>query len=63
MAHVMASPVGRKATKATWRHSLHGVASKAKRQPLRSTALLGLGGAVGAVAGWIAGRKAAQPGS
>jgi hypothetical protein len=50
--------LGRKATKATVRHSVRGVASKAQRKPLRSASLLGLGGLLGAAAGWIAGRKA-----
>lgn len=50
---------GRKAARATARHSVRGVASKAKRKPVRSATLLGAGGAVGAVAGWFAGRKTA----
>lgn len=49
--------VGRKAAKATFRHSVHGFASKAKRKPLRSVSLLSAGGAIGALAGWFAGRK------
>jgi len=49
--------VGRKAAKATWRHSVRGFASKAQRKPLRSASLLGAGGLVGAAAGWLAGRK------
>jgi hypothetical protein len=49
--------VGRKAAKATWRHSVHGLVSKAQRKPLRSASLLGAGGLVGAAAGWFAGRK------
>jgi hypothetical protein len=55
----LANTVGKKAAKATLRHSVHGVASKAQRQPLRSATLLGVGGFVGAVAGWLAGRKTA----
>jgi hypothetical protein len=51
--------IGKKAVKATARHSVHGVASKAQRQPLRSATLLSLGGAVGALAGWFAARKTA----
>lgn len=51
--------IGKKAVKATARHSVHGAASKAKRQPLRSATLLSLGGAFGALAGWFAGRKTA----
>lgn len=49
--------VGKKAVRATVRHSLHGFSSKAQRQPLRSASLLGAGGIVGAVVGWLAGRK------
>jgi hypothetical protein len=49
--------IGRKAAKATVRHSVRGFASKAQRKPLRSTSLLGAGGLIGAVAGWFAGRK------
>jgi hypothetical protein len=50
--------IGRKAVKATLRHSVRGVASKAQRQPLRSVSLLSAGGLIGAAAGWFAGRKA-----
>jgi hypothetical protein len=49
--------VGKKAATATFRHSVHGFASKARRKPLRSASLLSAGGVVGAVAGWFAGRK------
>jgi hypothetical protein len=52
--------IGKKATKATVRHSVHGVASKAQRKPLRSATLLSVGGAFGAAAGWLAGRKTAN---
>jgi hypothetical protein len=52
--------VGRKAGKATVKHSARGISSKAKRRPLRSVSLLSLGGAVGATVGWIAGRKTAS---
>ena len=51
--------IGKKATKATVRHSVRGVASKAQRKPLRSTTLLSVGGLCGAAAGWVAGRKTA----
>ena len=50
--------IQKKAAKATVRHSVHGVASKAQRKPLRSGTLLSIGGLFGAVAGWFAGRKA-----
>jgi hypothetical protein len=46
--------MGKKAAKATWRHSVHGMASKARRQPLRSGTLLGVGIGVGAAAGFLA---------
>jgi F0F1-type ATP synthase assembly protein I len=52
--------IGKKATKATVRHSARGLSSKAKRQPLRSASLLSAGGVVGAMAGWFAGRKTAS---
>ncbi len=51
--------LGRRATKATVRHSAKGLASKARRKPLRSASLVGLGGLVGGAAGWLAGRRAA----
>jgi hypothetical protein len=50
--------LARKAAKAAVKHTAHGTASKLKRDPVRVATLLGLGGAVGAVAGWIAGRSA-----
>jgi F0F1-type ATP synthase assembly protein I len=52
--------IGKKATKATVKHSARGLSSKAKRQPLRSVSLLSVGGAVGATLGWLAGRKTAS---
>ena len=52
--------VGKKATKATVKHSARGLSSRAKRQPLRSVSLLSVGGAVGAAVGWFAGRKTAS---
>ena len=51
--------IGRKATRLTLRHSVRGVVSKAKRQPLRSATLLSVGGMLGATAGFLAGRKSA----
>jgi hypothetical protein len=53
--------IGRKATRATVRHSVRGFASKAQRKPLRSVSLLSAGGVLGAAAGWVAGRKTARP--
>ena len=49
--------LGKKAVKATARHSWRGFASKAQRKPLRSAGLLSAGGVVGLMAGWLAGRK------
>jgi hypothetical protein len=51
--------LARKAAKTTAKHSARGAASKFRRNPVRAMTLLGLGGAIGAVAGWIAGRSAA----
>lgn len=53
--------LARKAVKSTARHTARGAASKAKRSPFRSLTLLGIGGAVGAAAGWLAGRRAPVP--
>lgn len=54
-----ARTVGMKAAKATARHSVRGAASKARRQPLRSATLLGVGMMAGAAAGWFAARRVA----
>jgi hypothetical protein len=51
--------IARKAVKATAKHSARGTASKLKRDPVRAATLLGVGGALGAAAGWVAGRSAA----
>ncbi|MGZ4250564.1 MAG: hypothetical protein ACXVUE_19935 [Solirubrobacteraceae bacterium] len=51
--------IGKKATKATVRHSVRGVTAKAQRRPLRSVSLISLGGLLGATARWVAGRKTA----
>jgi hypothetical protein len=51
--------LARKAVKATAKHTAHGTASKLRRDPIRAMTLLSLGGAIGAVAGWLAGRRAA----
>jgi F0F1-type ATP synthase assembly protein I len=49
--------VARKAVKSTARHSAHGTAAKLRQQPLRTTTLLAAGGALGALVGWLAGRR------
>jgi len=55
----MKKKVARKAAKTAVKHTAHGPASKLRRDPVRVLTLLGLGGAIGAVAGWMAGRSAA----
>jgi hypothetical protein len=47
----------RKAVRSTAKHTAHGTASKLRREPLRSATLLALGGAIGAVAGWMVARS------
>ena len=56
MANIRSS-LGKKAARAALRHTVHGFASKAQRKPLRSATLLSVGGLIGAVSGWLAGRK------
>jgi 3-dehydroquinate synthetase len=51
--------LARKAVKSTAKHTAHGAASKLKRDPLRTSTLLLLGGVVGLLAGWLAGRGSA----
>jgi hypothetical protein len=51
--------LARKAVKSTARHSARGTASKLKRDPVRAVTLLGVGGLIGALAGWIVGRSSA----
>ncbi len=55
---VIKKTFARKAAKTAVKHTAHGTASKLKRDPMRTMTLLGLGGAIGAVAGWMAGRGA-----
>jgi hypothetical protein len=43
----------RKAVKSTAKHTAHGTVSKLKRDPLRTTTLLGLGGVLGGLAAWL----------
>jgi hypothetical protein len=52
--------VARKAVKSTAKHSAHGTASKLKREPIRVTTLLGLGGLLGGIAGWLVARSGAS---
>lgn len=50
--------VAKKAAKSAAKHTAHGTASKLRRDPMRAVTLLGLGGLIGAAAGWLAGRTA-----
>ena len=50
--------VARKAAKSAAKHTAHGTVSKLRRDPVRAVTLLGLGGLLGATAGWLAGRTA-----
>jgi hypothetical protein len=54
----MKKNLAKKAAKVAAKHTAHGTASKLKRDPVRTATLLGLGGVVGAAAGWVAGRTA-----
>lgn len=45
--------VAKKAAKSAAKHTAHGTASKLRRDPLRAVTLLGLGGVIGAAAGWL----------
>jgi ElaB/YqjD/DUF883 family membrane-anchored ribosome-binding protein len=53
--------VARRAVKTTAKHTAHGTASKFKRNPVRSTILLGVGALVGVLAGWLLGRSGSSP--
>jgi hypothetical protein len=48
--------LAKKAVKTTAKHTARGTASKVKRDPLRTTTLLGLGALIGAAAVWVLGR-------
>jgi hypothetical protein len=52
--------LARKAAKATVRHSAHGAASKLRRDRVRTATVFGFGVAIGALAGWMAGRAVAS---
>ena len=49
--------IGRRAARATVRHTARGLASRAVRRPLRSVTLVGFGMVLGAGAGWLTGRR------
>lgn len=55
--------LARKAAKAAAKHTAHGTASKLRRDPVRTVTLLGVGSAIGAVAGWMVGRSATDTAS
>jgi hypothetical protein len=52
--------VARKAVRSTAKHTARGTTAKLKREPVRATTLLGLGGLLGGVAGWLAARTGAS---
>jgi hypothetical protein len=56
-----AKTTGKKAPKAVVKHEARGVVAKVERRPVRSVTLLAIGGSIGALTGWIAGRKTARP--
>jgi ElaB/YqjD/DUF883 family membrane-anchored ribosome-binding protein len=49
--------LARKAVKSTAKHTARGAGSKLKRDPMRSGTLLGIGGAVGLLAGRLTARR------
>lgn len=51
--------LARMAVKSTAKHTARGTASKLRREPLRATTLLGLGGLVGGVVAWLVARSSA----
>lgn len=61
MASNIQNVVGKKVARATYRHSIHGLRSKAQRQPFRSVTLLSVGAILGVLlggtAGWLVGRS------
>jgi len=52
--------LARKAVETTAKHTARGTASKLKRDPVRTTTLLGLGALVGAAAVWLLGRLGSE---
>ena len=54
--------IAKKAAKFAAKHTAHGTASKLRRDPMRAITLLGLGGVIGAAAGWFAGATAHREG-
>ena len=54
MATSLKSTIARKAAKATAKHTAHGSVSKLKRDPVRATTLVAVGGVLGFLAGRLA---------
>lgn len=50
--------IARKAVKSTAKHTAHGTVAKLRRDPVRTTTLLGIGCVAGGVAGWTLARAA-----
>ena len=48
-----------KAARTTVRHTVHGTASKLRREPMRTATLLGVGALAGLFAGWLLARSGA----
>ncbi|MDX6604524.1 MAG: hypothetical protein QOF23_1033 [Solirubrobacterales bacterium] len=48
--------LARRAVRSTAKHTVHGTASKLKRDPIRAAALLGIGAIIGAFGAWLLGR-------
>ncbi|MBA2348861.1 MAG: hypothetical protein H0V81_11255 [Solirubrobacterales bacterium] len=54
------SKLGRKAATSVVKHTAHGTVSRARREPIRASRLIGLGAVLGALAGFLGGRAAGQ---
>ncbi|WP_026911101.1 BON domain-containing protein [Patulibacter minatonensis] len=54
----LARKAAKKAAKMTVKHAAHGTATKAKRQPIRSVTLLGLGAILGSAVSFVIARRA-----
>jgi len=49
--------IGKRAAKATARHTAHGVVATVTRRPARSASLLSLGAVAGVALGWLLARR------
>lgn len=54
----LAKKAAKKAAKLTLKHAAHGTATKAKRQPIRSVTLIGLGFSLGGALSFVIARQA-----